>query len=47
MISREVKRDLYEIIEIPAVVFGSETSSLSEQEKRKIEVFERMYLRTT
>ena len=31
MISREIKRDLYERIVIPTVVYGSETWSLSAQ----------------
>ena len=38
MIYREVKRDLYEGVVIPTVVYGSETGSLSAQEKRKIEI---------
>ena len=45
MISREVKRELYERVVIPTVVYGSETWSLSAQERRKIEVFEMMCLR--
>ena len=36
MISREVKRELYERVVIPTVVYGSETWSLSAQERRKI-----------
>ena len=36
MISREVKRELYEIIVIPTVVYGSEMWPLSAQERRKI-----------
>ena len=45
MISREVKRELYERVATPTVVYGSETWSLSAQERRKIEVFEMMCLR--
>ena len=45
MIFREVKRELYERVVIPTVVYGSETWSLSAQERRKIEVFEMMCLR--
>ena len=45
IISREVKRELYERIVIPTRVYGSETWSLSAQERRKIEVFEMMCLR--
>ena len=45
MISREVKRELYERVVIPTVVYGSETWSLSAQERRKIELFEMMCLR--
>ena len=36
-ISRKVKRELYERTVIPTVVFGSETWSLSAQEKIKTE----------
>ena len=39
-----LKQELYERVVIPTVVYGSETWSLSEQEKRKIEVFEMMCL---
>ena len=45
IISREVKRELYERVVIPTVVYGSKTWSLSAQERRKIEVFEMMCLR--
>ena len=45
MISREVKRELYERVVIPTVVYGSETWSLSAQERIKIGVFEMMCLR--
>ena len=44
-ISREVKQELYGRVVIPTVVYGSETWSLSEQERRNIEVFEMMCLR--
>ena len=44
-ISREVKRELYERVVVPTMVYGSETWSLSAQEKRKIEAFEMMCLR--
>ena len=37
MIYREVKRELYEYVVTPAVVYNSKTWSLSVQEKRKIE----------
>ena len=40
MISREIKRELFEMVAIPTVVYASETWSLSAQEKRNIEVFE-------
>ena len=43
--SREVKRELYERVVIPTVVYGSETWSLGIQERRKIEVFQMMCLR--
>ena len=43
-ISREVKRESYERVVIPTVVYVSETWSLSEQERRHIEVFEMMCL---
>ena len=36
IISREVKLELYERVVIPTVVYGSETCSLSAQERRKI-----------
>ena len=39
------KRELYERLVIPTVVYGSETCSLSAQESTNIEVFEMMYLR--
>ena len=42
--TREVKRELYERVVIPTVVYVSETWSLSGQEGRKIEVFEMMCL---
>ena len=45
MISRKLKREYYERVVIPSVVYGSETLSLSEQERRKIKVFEVMCLR--
>ena len=45
MICREIKRELYERVVIPTVVYGSETCSLSAQERIKIEVFEVMCLR--
>ena len=45
MISRKVKRELYGKVVIPTVVYGSETWSLSAQERRKVEVFEMMCLR--
>ena len=46
MISRQVKRELYERVVIPTVVYGSDMGSLlSAQEKRKIGVFEMMCLR--
>ena len=45
MISIEVKRELYERVVIPTVVYGWETWALSAQERRKIEVFEMMCLR--
>ena len=45
MISREVKRELYERVVIPTVVYGSEMWSLSAQERIKIKVFEMMCLR--
>ena len=41
MISREVKQELYKRIVISTVVYGSEMWSLSAQERRKIEVFEK------
>ena len=45
MIPREIKRELYERVVIPTVVYGSKTWALSAQERRKIEVFEMMCLR--
>ena len=45
IISREVKRELYERVVIPTVVYGSEKGSLSAQERRKVGVFEMMCLR--
>ena len=45
MIPKEFKRQLYERVVIPTVVYGSETWSISGQERRKIEVYERMCLR--
>ena len=41
MISREVKLGLYERVVIPTMVYGSKAWSLSAQERRKIEVFEK------
>ena len=35
MLSREVKRELYERVVVQTVVYGSETWSLSAQERRK------------
>ena len=46
MISRQVKKELYEILVISTVVYGSEIWSLSVQEKRKIEIFEMMFRKT-
>ena len=43
MIYREVKRELYERVEIPNVVYGPETGPLSAQERRKIKVFKMMW----
>ena len=45
VISREVKLEIYERVVIPTVVYGSETWSLSAQERSRIEVFEMMCLR--
>ena len=45
MIFRKVKRELYERVLIPTVVYGSEMRSLSAQEGRKTELFEMMCLR--
>ena len=45
VISREVKRELYERVVIPSVDYGSGTWSLSAEERRKIELFEMMCLR--
>ena len=45
MISKEVKRKLYERVVIPTVVYESETWLLSAQERIKIEIFEMMCLR--
>ena len=45
MISREVKRGLYEKVVIQTVAYGSETWPLSAQEKKKIKLFEMMCLR--
>ena len=39
---REVIRKLYEILDILTEVHGSETWSLSAQERRKVELFEMM-----
>ena len=39
VISRELKRELYERVVIPSIVYGSETWSLSTQGRRKIGVF--------
>ena len=44
IISREVKRELYERVLIPTMAYGFETW-LSAQERRKLEVFEMMCLR--
>ena len=44
MISRKVKRELYERGVIQTVVYGSETI-ISAQERRRIELFEMMCLR--
>ena len=44
MISRKVKRELYERVVIQTVVYGSETI-ISAQERRRIELFEMMCLR--
>ena len=44
-IQRSKKRELYERVVIPTVVYGSETWSLSTLESRKIELFEVMCLR--
>ena len=38
MISREVKRELYERVVMPTVVYGWETWAFNAQERRKIEV---------
>ena len=45
VISREVIRELYERVVIPIVVYGSQTWSLSAQERRNIEVFEMVCLK--
>ena len=45
MMSRGVKKGLYERV-IRTVVYGYETWSVSTQERRKIEEFERMLLRS-
>ena len=45
MISRELKRELYEGVVIPTVVYGSETWSSSAEERRKIEAHEIKCLR--
>ena len=45
VISREVKRELYQTVVIPTIVYDSETWSLSTRERRKIEVFEMICLR--
>ena len=36
VISREVKRELHEIVVIPTVVYGSDTWSLSAQERHRV-----------
>ena len=36
MISRDLKRELYEIVVVPTVVYGSEIWSLNAQERSKI-----------
>ena len=45
IISSEVKRELYERVVIPTVVYGSETWVLSTQWRRKIEIFEMVCLK--
>ena len=45
IIFREVKRELYERVVIPTVVYGSDTWALSGQVRRKMEVCEMMCLR--
>ena len=45
MISKEVKRELYENVVKQTVIYDSETWSLSTQERRKIEIFEMTCLR--
>ena len=45
IIIREVKRELYERVVIPAVVYGSETMSLSVRERGKLKVFDMRCLR--
>ena len=43
--SREVKRELYERVVIPTVVYDSETWSLGAQERSKMELFKMICLR--
>ena len=45
MIPTEVKRELFDRVAIPTVVYGSKIWSLSAQDRRKIEVFEMMSFR--
>ena len=40
MMSREVKRELYERVVISSVGYDSETWSLDAHQKRKVEVFQ-------
>ena len=45
IISRDIKRELYERVLTPSVAYYSETWSLSAEERSKIEVVEIMCLR--
>ena len=45
-VSQEIKRTLYERVAIPTVSYSSETWLLSVQERRKLEVYEMMWLRS-
>ena len=45
MLSREVKRELYERVVMPTMLYGSETWSLGAQERIKLKVVEMMCLR--